>query len=101
MHVNMEFKIHKFLPRTGLIYIYFKTDKKYFFNNSNLAHKKLYNMNLRRLPSHHGEVSVMTSEKPRSQRSFPAGGHQVFLYFVIRSNLLFFHIFVHDKDCMV
>ena len=39
--------------------IYFKKGKNYFLTIRIKFIKMLYNMKLRRLPSHHGEVSVM------------------------------------------
>ena len=41
--------------------IYFKKFDVHFFNKSKFL-KQLYNMSLRRLPSQHGEVSVMNAD---------------------------------------
>ena len=59
-----------FLPRTGLFNIYFKKFDVFFFFCffSSKNRSKLYHVSLRRLPSQHGDISVMCLGNTYSRR---------------------------------
>ena len=51
-----------FFSNIDLTNICFKIDKIFFFKYLDLSSKKMFNLNLRKLPSQYGEVSVMLNE---------------------------------------